>query len=44
MGRTIPSWRIIVEQEIAAMSRFKQFHCIAIQLARGGVLLHAHNI
>jgi hypothetical protein len=25
MGRTIPSWRIIVEQEIAAMSRFKQF-------------------
>jgi hypothetical protein len=25
MGRTILSWRIIVEQEIAAMSRFKQF-------------------
>jgi len=25
MGRTIPSWRIIVEQEIAVMSRFKQF-------------------
>jgi hypothetical protein len=25
MGRTIPSWRIIVDQEIAAMSRFKQF-------------------
>jgi len=25
MGRTIPSWRIIVEQEIVAMSRFKQF-------------------
>jgi hypothetical protein len=25
MGRTMPSWRIIVEQEIAAMSRFKQF-------------------
>jgi hypothetical protein len=25
MGRTIPSWRIIVEQEIAAMSRSKQF-------------------
>jgi len=25
MGRTIPSWRIIVEQEIATMSRFKQF-------------------
>ena len=25
MGRTIPSWRIVVEQEIAAMSRFKQF-------------------
>ena len=24
MGRTIPSWGIIVEQEIAAMSRFKQ--------------------
>jgi hypothetical protein len=25
MGRTIPSWRIIVDQEIAVMSRFKQF-------------------
>jgi hypothetical protein len=25
MGRTIPSWRIVVEQEIAAMSRFTQF-------------------
>jgi hypothetical protein len=25
MGRTIPSWRIIVEQEMAAMSTFKQF-------------------
>jgi hypothetical protein len=25
MGGTIPSWRIIVEQEIAAMSRFKLF-------------------
>jgi hypothetical protein len=25
MGRTIPSWRIIVEQEIAAVSRFKLF-------------------
>ena len=25
MGRTIPSWRIIVEQEIATMSRFKLF-------------------
>jgi hypothetical protein len=25
MGRTIPSWRIVVEQEIAVMSRFKQF-------------------
>jgi transposase len=25
VGRTIPSWRIIVEQEIVAMSRFKQF-------------------
>jgi len=23
-GGTIPSWRIIVEQEIVAMSRFKQ--------------------
>ena len=25
VGRTIPSWRIIVDQEIAAMSRFGQF-------------------
>jgi hypothetical protein len=25
MARTIPSWRIIVEQEITTMSRFKQF-------------------
>ena len=25
MGRTIPSWRIVVEQEIATMSKFKQF-------------------
>ena len=25
MGRTVPSWRIVVEQEIAVMSRFKQF-------------------
>jgi hypothetical protein len=25
MGRTIPSWRIIVEQKIAEFSRFKQF-------------------
>jgi len=25
MGRTIPSWRIIVEQEIEKMSKFKQF-------------------
>jgi hypothetical protein len=25
VGRTIPSWRIVVEQEIATMSRFKQF-------------------
>jgi len=25
VGRTIPSWRIVVEQEIAVMSRFKQF-------------------
>jgi hypothetical protein len=24
MGRTIPSWRIVVDQEIAVMSRFKQ--------------------
>jgi hypothetical protein len=25
MGRTIPSWRIIVEEEITRLSRFKQF-------------------
>jgi hypothetical protein len=25
MGRTIPSWHIIVEQKIAELSRFKQF-------------------
>jgi hypothetical protein len=25
MGRTIPSWRIVVEQKIAEFSRFKQF-------------------
>ena len=25
MGRTIPSWRIIVEQELAKMNKFKQF-------------------
>jgi len=25
MGRTIPSWRIIVEEEIIRLSRFKQF-------------------
>jgi hypothetical protein len=25
MGRTIPSWRIIVEQKIAELSRFRQF-------------------
>jgi hypothetical protein len=25
MGRTIPSWRIIVEQKTAQLSRFKQF-------------------
>jgi len=25
VGRTIPSWRIVVEQEIAVLSRFKQF-------------------
>ena len=25
MGRTVPSWRIVVEQEIAAMSRFESF-------------------
>jgi hypothetical protein len=25
MGRTIPSWRIIVDQEIAKLNKFKQF-------------------
>jgi len=25
MGRTIPSWCIIIEQKIAELSRFKQF-------------------
>ena len=25
MGRTIPSWRIIVDQELARLSKFKQF-------------------
>jgi len=25
VGRTIPSWRIVVEQKIAELSRFKQF-------------------
>jgi len=25
MGRTIPSWRIIVEQKTAKLSRFKRF-------------------
>ena len=25
MGRTIPSWRIVVEEELARMARFKQF-------------------
>ena len=25
MGRTVPSWRIIVEQKMAELSRFKQF-------------------
>lgn len=25
MGRTIPSWRIVVEEELARMSKFKQF-------------------
>ena len=24
MGRTIPSWRIVVEQELAKMNKFKQ--------------------
>jgi len=25
MGRTIPSWRIVVEEELARMARFRQF-------------------
>ena len=25
MGRTIPSWRIVVDEELARMSKFKQF-------------------
>jgi hypothetical protein len=25
LGRTIPTWRIIVEQEITRLNRFKQF-------------------
>ncbi|MCJ7455802.1 hypothetical protein MUP07_03540 [Candidatus Bathyarchaeota archaeon] len=25
MGRTIPSWRIVVEQELTKMNKFKQF-------------------
>jgi hypothetical protein len=25
MGRTIPSWRIVVEEELARISKFKQF-------------------
>ena len=25
MGRTIPSWRVVVEEELAKMSKFKQF-------------------
>jgi hypothetical protein len=25
MGRTIPSWRIIVDQELAKLNKFKQF-------------------
>jgi len=25
MGRTIPSWRIVVDGELARMARFKQF-------------------
>jgi len=25
MGRTLPSWRIVVDQKIAELSRFKQF-------------------
>jgi hypothetical protein len=25
MGRTLPSWRVVVDQKIAELSRFKQF-------------------
>jgi hypothetical protein len=25
MGRTIPSWRIVVDEELARLARFKQF-------------------
>ena len=25
MGRTIPSWRIVVDEELAGLARFKQF-------------------
>ena len=25
MGRTIPSWRIVVEEELGRMNKFKQF-------------------
>lgn len=25
MGRTIPSWRIVVDEELARMAKFKQF-------------------
>lgn len=25
MGRTLPSWRIVVDQQIAELSRFKRF-------------------
>jgi len=25
MGRTIPSWRIVADEELAKMARFKQF-------------------
>jgi len=25
MGRTIPTWRVVVEQKITELSRFKQF-------------------
>ena len=25
MGRTIPSWRIIIDQELAKLNKFKQF-------------------